>query len=98
MSAKIHDKPKRPGGECRGSSTDRRRRKVWMLSEAAGFGGDGVKVPCAHCKALLDFTTVEADRIIPGSLGGRYVRSNIQPGCRSCNLARSDNPSWTYGA
>jgi 5-methylcytosine-specific restriction endonuclease McrA len=98
MSAKIHDTPKRPGGENRGSSTDRRRRKHWMLSVEAGFGGDGTKVPCTHCRAVLDFSTVEADRIIPGSLGGRYVRANIQPACGSCNKSRCDNVNWRYGA
>jgi dTDP-4-amino-4,6-dideoxygalactose transaminase len=44
--------------------------------------GDGVKCPC-----------VEADRIVPG---GSYRRENVQPACRSCNLARSNDIEWSY--
>jgi hypothetical protein len=62
-----------------------------MLSPGAGFGGNGAKVPCVHCQAMLDFDTVEADRKVPG---GSYRRDNVQPACRACNLARSDNASW----
>ena len=76
----------RPGGEKRGNSEDRRNRKLWMLSPIAGFGGDGEKVPCSHCGCMLDYDTVEADRKVEG---GSYRRSNIQPSCRSCNVARN---------
>jgi hypothetical protein len=63
-----------------------------MLSEAAGFGGDGMTVACVHgCGSMLTFETVEADRIIPG---GPYARHNTQPACRTCNLMRSDNAEW----
>ena len=55
--------------------------------------GDGEKCPCVHCGRILDFATVEADRIVPG---GPYRRDNVQPACRTCNLARSDNPEWSY--
>jgi hypothetical protein len=83
----------RHGGEKRGNSYARRARKLWMLSIAAGFGGDGVKVPCVHCGMMLDFNTVEADRIIPG---GSYRRENVQPADRACNLSRSNDAAWTY--
>jgi 5-methylcytosine-specific restriction endonuclease McrA len=83
----------RHGGEKRGNSYARRARKQWILSEAAGFGGDGTKVPCTHCQSLLDFESVEADRIIPG---GSYRRDNVQPACRKCNLDRSNDAAWTY--
>lgn len=83
----------RHGGEKRGNSYARRARKLWMLSEAAGFGGDGEKVPCVHCGALLDYDTVEADRIVPG---GSYRRDNVQPADRACNLDRSDDATWSY--
>jgi hypothetical protein len=79
---------KRHGGDKRGSAASRRARKLWMLSPVAGFGGDGEKVPCVFCAVMLDFTTVEADRIIPG---GSYRRENVQPACRPCNLERSDD-------
>lgn len=30
----------------RGSAANRRARRQWLVSPAAGFGGDGVQVPC----------------------------------------------------
>ena len=79
----------RNGGDKRGSSADRRRRREWMISAASGFGGDGSKVPCYwECGRELTEATVEADRIVPG---GSYRRDNIVPACRPCNLARSDD-------
>jgi 5-methylcytosine-specific restriction endonuclease McrA len=89
---KIHATPKRAGGEKRGNSTDRRRRRLWMLAR----WGDGTTCPCTHCGETLTERTVEADRIIPGSLGGTYRRENIQPACRACNAARSDNIEWAF--
>lgn len=80
---------KRHGGDKRGSAAARRARKVWMLAT----WGDGEKCPCVHCGCELDFATVEADRIVPG---GSYRRDNVQPACRGCNLARSDNEGWSY--
>lgn len=80
-------KPKRPGGEKRGNSSDRRRRKHWMLAR----WGDGHTAPCTHCGCDLVYETIEADRIVPG---GSYRRENIQPACRQCNAARSDNADW----
>ena len=79
----------RPGGEKRGNSTDRKRRKLWMLVA----WGDGVKAPCTHCSMMLDYDSIEADRIVPG---GSYRRDNIQPACRLCNLSRSNNASWSF--
>lgn len=81
----------RAGGEKRGNSYDRKARKLWML---ATFG-DGFKVACVHCRAMLTYEEVEADRIIPG---GSYRHSNVQPACRGCNLARSNDATWTYAA
>lgn len=78
---------KRPGGEKRGNAADRRRRKLWMLAHF----GNGTTCPCVHCQQPLTYDTVEADRIIPG---GSYRRDNVQPACRACNAARSNNPSW----
>ena len=77
----------RPGGDRRGNTTDRRRRKEWMLRH----WGDGEKAPCTHCDAPLHYETIEADRIEPG---GSYRRSNVQPSCRGCNLARADDVDW----
>lgn len=70
----------------RGSSYDRRARRKWLVSEAAGFGGDGVKVPCWECGKLLTEDDVIPDRIVPGSAGGTYRRSNIRgPHCTVCS-------------
>lgn len=79
----------RAGGEKRGNSRDRAARRAWMLRT----WGDGVKCPCVHCGAMLDDSTVEADRIV---CGGSYRRDNVQPACRSCNSARSNNENWSY--
>jgi len=79
----------RAGGDKRGSAESRRARKLWMLAT----WGDGTTCPCVHCGRSLTFITVEADRKIPG---GPYRRSNVQPACRSCNLARSNNVAWAY--
>jgi hypothetical protein len=83
---------KRPGGEKRGSAAGRRARKAWMLRT----WGNGITCLCVHgCRTVLDFATVEADRIIPG---GPYRRDNVQPACRSCNLQRSDNAEWSLAS
>lgn len=80
----------------RGNHSDRHRSKLWLLSPEAGFGGDGIMVKCVHgCGTTLTLNTVQRDRIVPGSQGGRYVRSNLQPACRPCNTARSDNTDWS---
>jgi hypothetical protein len=81
-------RPARHGGDHRGSAASRRARKNWMLAT----WGDGVTCLCVHgCGTVLTFATVEADRRDPG---GSYARHNVQPACRSCNLARSDDASW----
>ncbi|QHB37820.1 HNH endonuclease [Mycobacterium phage Imvubu] len=73
------------GDDKRGNSYDRRARRAWLVSERAGFGGDGVKVPCWECGKLLTEDEVVSDRIVPGYKGGRYVRSNIRPQCATCS-------------
>jgi hypothetical protein len=76
----------------RGSSRDRKIRRAWLVSVAAGFGGNGVSVPCVHCKIEVTTADMHVDRIIPG---GSYRRINIQPSCGSCNLARGNKVNWT---
>lgn len=78
------------GADKRGNSKDRAARRRYLLSAAAGFGGNGEVVPCAlgivgDCSILVDNATMEVDRIVPGVDGGRYIRSNIRPTCRPCN-------------
>lgn len=78
----------RAGGDKRGNTRDRARRKAWLLRTF----GNGVLCRCSHCGAVLDVATLEADRIEPG---GSYCHANIQPACRDCNLRRSNNPAWS---
>ena len=52
--------------------------------------GDGETAPCYSCAVPLTLTTMEADRIIPGVLGGTYARGNLRPVCGPCNR-RSGN-------
>ena len=70
-------------GNDRGSSAQRRTRKLWLL---ATFG-DGEKALCAFgCGTLVTFETITVDRFpVPGCQGGRYVRGNIRPACGPCN-------------
>ncbi|AER48990.1 HNH endonuclease [Mycobacterium phage PRodriguez] len=76
-------------GRCnsneRGSSYDRRARRAWLLSPASGFGGDGEKVACWECGAMVSDKTMIVDRIIAGEFGGRYTRDNIRPHCATCS-------------
>ncbi|QJD53276.1 HNH endonuclease [Microbacterium phage Tempo] len=65
----------------RGSASERRKRKCWMLS----WFGDGITCLCYSCGTVLLYSTLEADRIIPGVLGGTYARGNIRPSCGPCN-------------
>jgi hypothetical protein len=69
----------------RGNVRDREARRAWLLREF----GDGKRAPCAlrisaaYLKIVTELT-ITVDRIIPGRLGGRYVRGNIRPACRPC--------------
>jgi 5-methylcytosine-specific restriction endonuclease McrA len=80
------------GQDKRGNSKDRAARRRYLLDPKAGFGGNGEVVLCAlgtvaDCAMLVDYKTMEVDRIVPGAEGGRYIRSNIRPTCRPCNEA-----------
>ena len=83
----------RPAGhdilDVRGSSEDRRRRREWMLSPEAGFGGNGKTVPCNWCGRRLRKFDIDRSPIC-GHDGGRYTRDNIVPSCRSCNINRCE--------
>ena len=68
---------------ARGNSVDRRARRRWLLQSYAS------NVPgycrCYRCGVLLDEESLTVDRIVPGCLGGKYVRTNIRPACSECN-------------
>jgi hypothetical protein len=83
-------------GGTRPNSHQRRSNKRHMLSPSAGFGGNGVTVPCSYCQKDLSFEAIEADRIIPGAQGGDYKRSNLIPACRVCNSRRGDTSLWSF--
>lgn len=76
----------------RGNARDRAARRNWLLSAAAGWGGNGESAPCAlrlgqTCEGFVNYVTMHVDRIVPGALGGRYVRTNIRPACAPCNIS-----------
>lgn len=83
-NSRINDK--------RGNSKDRAARKIWMLATFEPLS-DPNKAHCVHCKSLVGYDDVQADRIEPG---GSYARHNVQPSCAPCNLARSNNTDWVY--
>lgn len=71
----------------RGSSKDRAARKHKLLN----VYGDGTLAPCVHCGSLVSYETMEVDKIVPQSMGGRYIWINIHVSCFHCNRTRSDN-------
>lgn len=78
----------RPGGERRGNSQDRARRRAWLLEAYAEDDLPAGQVRCqlassAFCLEVVDATTLTVDRVTPG---GSYARYNIQPACRPCQL------------
>jgi hypothetical protein len=86
-------KSSRPSnGGDRGNAAARRSRKGYLLT----VWGDGETCPCLFCGFPLTFATVEADRVIPGALGGSYRRENVIPACRSCNARRGDKTVWEF--
>lgn len=73
---------------ARGSSSDRKARKVWLLETYAADHRHLSWIPmcrCYRCGDLMDFDTMTIDRIIPGCRGGTYRRNNIRPACGQCN-------------
>lgn len=75
----------RAGGDRRGNSRDRARRRAWLLET---FDPDlGPEVARCHlklserCHQYVDATTLTVDRIEPG---GTYRRDNIRPACTPC--------------
>lgn len=83
-------KTRAPGTDKRPSAARRRATKQYLLD----LYGDGTTCPCVHCGRTLTFATLTQDRILPGSMGGRYVRANLQPACLPCNSSRGDNTAW----
>lgn len=51
-----------------------------------GWFGDGISCLCFSCGTVLLYSTIQADRIIPGVLGGGYARGNCRPCCGPCNI------------
>ncbi len=74
----------RCGGDARGNCYDRRARKLFLLTAF----GTGRSCRCVWCWKRLTFRNLTVDRIFPGYLGGRYIRSNIVPACFDCNRGR----------
>lgn len=76
----------RAGGEKRGSSYDRRRRRDWLLKTFDTDLGDEVARCHLHladdrCHVYVDAITLTVDRVDPA---GGYDRGNIQPACTPC--------------
>jgi 5-methylcytosine-specific restriction endonuclease McrA len=75
----------RAGGEKRGNSRDRARRKVWLLETFdTDLGPDRARCHLkvsAVCSEVVDRYSLTADRINPG---GTYAHENVQPACRPC--------------
>lgn len=52
---------------------------------------------CAYCG--VQDGPLQQDHVVPLSLGGGYVASNIVPACKSCNSSKSNMPlsEWVVG-
>lgn len=94
----------RPGGDARGSTRNRRQRKLWMLATFdTDLGPDKVRCHlkltdrCKENPIDLTYFTVTADRIDPG---GTYARPNVQPACAPCQnlqgalITRARREQW----
>ena len=75
----------RPGGEKRGNTRDRARRRAWLLR---AFDPDlGDELARCHlklsdvCARTVNSFSLTVDRIEPG---GSYAHDNIRPACRAC--------------
>lgn len=68
---------------ARGNTTDRERRKAWLMKHWACDTPGYVR--CYRCGCLLDWHSITIDRVVPGSQGGRYTRNNIRPACQFDN-------------
>lgn len=68
----------------RGSSTDRRRRREWLVAE---YGKDGRVLCWWGCGTWLTVDTLTVGRLTPGCRGGTYRRDNIRPECAPCNMS-----------
>ncbi|HEY0701060.1 MAG TPA: hypothetical protein VGD43_25015, partial [Micromonospora sp.] len=75
----------RAGGEKRGNTRNRARRRVWLLTTFdPDLGPDKARCKLGiseRCKQVVDATTLTVDRIEPG---GSYCHDNIQPACAPC--------------
>lgn len=79
----------RPGGERRGNTRDRARRRAWLLAHFdADLGPERARCwldLSPACLVEVTASTLTVDRINPG---GSYARSNIQPACRPCQVTQ----------
>lgn len=73
----------------RGSSADRRARKLWLLATFdVDLGPETAR--CAlrchrDCHDTVTYETMQVDRKVSQLHGGTYRRDNIQPSCPPCN-------------
>jgi superfamily II DNA or RNA helicase len=61
------------------------RSEVWRAWELQGE-------VCKLCRRSIPFDLMHGDHIVPWSLGGRTVQSNLQALCGSCNLRKGTRP------
>ncbi len=84
----------------RGNSESRAKRSQKLLSDPQfKHTIPGRDVHCTHCGTMLTYekggknNTLEQDKKNPS---GGYKYENIQPSCRSCNITRSNDTTWTH--
>lgn len=85
----------RPGGERRGNSRDRRRRRTWLLlTFDPDLGPHRARCGLAiseACLGIVDTETLTVDRLMPEH---GYIQGNIQPACAPCQNKQGALITW----
>jgi 5-methylcytosine-specific restriction endonuclease McrA len=79
-------------GGARPNSYQRRANRHFLLREF----GNGETCNCVYCGEILDYATIEVDRLKAGADGGGYTRDNIVPACKPCNRRRGKRSVWAF--
>ncbi len=77
----------------------RERRKARELRASQWWKRQCAKGICAYCGQPTAAAELTMDHIVPLSRGGRSVKGNVRPVCKSCNTAKKQKllMEWTDG-
>ena len=91
----LETKETKDGKIARKTLTKKDRTDVWNFYIGAGFG--------THKCLLCTFKTIDKGlgdwhcaHVVPHSIGGKTILSNLRPICADCNLSMGDTPMIAY--